>query len=137
MKYLNRLAIIALALSTFSLYSCKDDDESKIEPAVEFHFSSPESGAMFGKGDTVFMTGMLHWEEELHGFEITLTNITKDSVVYTAHAHEDTKMMNISQMWINNVTEHSDMKLTIDALTDHDGAEQTKEIDFHCHPMKM
>jgi hypothetical protein len=135
MKKINKTLIIALAIISISFTACKDDEEASVVPSVEFHFSNPEANKKYGQGDTVFIMGMLHWENELHGYELRLTNTTKDSVVFTAHAHEDTKMLNVSQIWINNVTEHSDMTLTIDALTDHDGAKQSKDIDFHCHPM--
>lgn len=104
-------------------------------PPVDFQFTNPEAGKIYGKGDTVFVAGMLQWEKELHGYEMTLTNTSTDSVVFSAHGHEDTKMLNISQMWINNVAGHSNMKLTIDAVTDHEGAKQSQDIHFHCHPM--
>ncbi|MDB4162032.1 hypothetical protein N9772_06675 [Bacteroidia bacterium] len=45
-------------------------------------------------------------------------------MAFSAHGHEDTKMLNIIQMWINNVAGHSNMKLTIDAVTGYEGAKQ-------------
>ncbi len=137
MNKIFKTLIIVSALFTITLTSCKDDevvDPPKVAD-VEFTFTHPEAAKMYGKGDTVHIAGMMKWENELHGYELTLKNETHDSVVYTAHHHEDTKMLHVHQMWINTVTQHSNMSLTIDALTDHDGAKQTKVINFHCHPM--
>lgn len=137
MNTTHKTLLLIVALFTFTFTACKDDEETTTPevPTVEFTFTNPEGGKMYGRGDTVHIDGMISWENELHGYELTLTNTTMDSVVYTSHGHEDTKMIHIHKMWVNNVMHHSDMKLTIDALTDHDGTKETKAILFHCHPM--
>ena len=135
MKKIVTILFLNLVIISISFSSCKEDEVPSVEPSVEFLIANPMVGTMYEKGDTVFITGMLHWEKELHGYEITLTNTTQDSVVFTAHGHDDTKMLNITQMWINNNSSNSDMTLTIDALTDHEGAKQSKDIKFKCHTM--
>lgn len=126
-----------IVLFTISFTACKKDDETTTpeDPKVNFSFTNPEAGKMYDNGDTVHMDGMISWENEMHGYEITLTNTSMDSVVFSKHEHEDGNTFHIHEAWKNNVMHHSDMKLTIDALTDHDGAKETKEIIFHCHPM--
>lgn len=134
----NKTLLILMALFTITFTACKDDEETIITPeeeTVEFTFTNPSDGTMYGLNDTVHIDGMISWENELHGYELTLTNMSVDSVVYTSHAHEDASTIHVHTLWVNNVINHSDMKLTIDAFTDHDGTKETKEIEFHCHPM--
>jgi hypothetical protein len=137
MNKTHKTLLLIAVLLTITFSACKDDEEATFPevPIVDFTFTSPESGKMFGRGDTVYINGMISWENELHGYELTITNMSADSVVYTSHSHEDIKMIHIHKMWVNNLMHHSDMKLTIDAITDHVGAKETKEIMFHCHPM--
>ncbi len=137
MKKIHKTTLLLAALLTIGFTSCTDDDKAVTPdiPLVEFTFNQPEAGKMYGKGDTVYINGTLSWENELHGYEITLTNVSADSTVFSAHGHEDAHTIYIDKLWVNNVTAHSDMKLTINALTDHEGAKESKEIMFHCHPM--
>ncbi len=132
MKTFNKILILAVIALTVSISSCKDDD---VIPAVEFDFSSPIVHSQYSLGDTVHIMGMISWESELHGYNLSIKNETKDSVVFTKHGHEDGNMIHVHAMWVNDVDGHSDMSLTIDALTNHDGAKETKVIHFHCHPM--
>ncbi len=138
MNFKNISIIAIVTLLTFSINACKDDEETVTpEPtAVTFDISDPVAGTMYGKGDTVFINGMISYDVEMHGYEINIINTSNnDTVVFNKHAHSDSKMFHIHEHWVNNVSGHSNMTLSIEALTDHSGASQTKEISFHCHPM--
>lgn len=134
--YIFFIALISVSL-TFT--SCKDDDvvvDPPADPVVSFDFSSPASGTMFGKGDTIFIKGTISYETTMHGYELSIFNVSQnDTMVFNKHEHMDAKTFNIDEYWINNVDHHSDMKLRIDAVKDHMGTTETKEISFHCHPM--
>jgi hypothetical protein len=136
MNFTYKTLLIALTFITITFTACKDGDPATPEtPSVNFSIAEPVASTKFGKGDTVHINGMITWENELHGYELTVTNVTADSVVFTKHNHADGNTMHIHENWVNDVASHSDMSLTIDAFTDHDGAKETKVILFHCHPM--
>lgn len=113
--------------------SCEDDDA--IIPQVEFNVDQPTMGQMYGLNDTIYIEGSLVSDHQLHGYELFIRNKTADSVVFSAHGHEDMNTIHFIKIWINDVKHHSDMELVIDAFIDHEGTKQTKVIDFHCHPM--
>lgn len=137
MKTIKNISLLLLAFTNIFFTACKDEDPIVEEdPKVVFDFTSPEAGAMYGKGDTVFINGMISHTTDLHGYEISIINgSSDDTVVFNNHEHMDGKMFHIHEKWVNNVTDHSNMTLRIEALTDHAGTVETKEIMFHCHPM--
>ena len=49
------------------------------------------------------------------------------------HAHESP--VHIHAMWVNDVMDHSDMRMDIAIQIDHDGTEEVKSVGFHCMPM--
>lgn len=129
------LLLLTMSLSIFS--ACDDDDEPVIvdEPKVQFDFADPVAGSIYQSDDTVFINGMISFENDMHGYEVSLINKShNDTMVFNKNEELDGKMIHVHAHWVNNVDHHSDMTLTIDALTDHSGTKQTKTIDFHCHP---
>jgi hypothetical protein len=101
-----------------------------------FNFTDPEAGKMYGKGDTVFINGMVSFENGLHGYEVSLVNTShNDTVVFNKHEHAHGNSFHIHEHWVNSVMHHSDMELRIEVQTDHTDKAESKTIKFHCHPM--
>lgn len=138
MKAINYKFLVLLAAIITSLTSCKDDETDPIveTPAVQFEISSPTTGAMYHLNDTVFVKAKITHTEELHGYEVSIINTSQnDTMVFNKHEHMDASSFDIDTYWVNQVTNHSNMKLIIDVMTDHSGTKETKEVSFHCHPM--
>ena len=132
------LLIALLSTVSVAFYSCKEDEEPIVEtPTVQFNFTNPIPGSMYSKGDTVFIDGMISFENGLHGYEVSIVNKShNDTVVFNKHGHDHNTMFHIHDYWVNSVMHHSDMELQIEALTEHGGGKsETKTIKFHCHPM--
>jgi hypothetical protein len=134
MKPTIKFLILTLAVLAVSQISCKQEETPSI-PEVQFNIDNPSQGNQYHKGDTIFISGLLTWENFLHGYELTLKNETTDSVVFTQHSHMDGYNIHLHSFWINDVDSMCDMALIIEALTDHEGAKETKVIRFHCHSM--
>ena len=116
------------------LQSCGDKEEVLVEQVpINFNIAEPIEGAMYGQGDTVYIEGMLTWQNEMHGYELIIRNETADSVVHTAHSHEDSELIYIRKIWMNNVQEPSGMSLTVDVYTDHEGTKEQQVIYFDCN----
>ena len=137
MKTIKNTSLLLLAFAALFFTACKDEEPIvEDDPKVVFDFSSPADASMFGKGDTIHIDGMISHTIDMHGYEISIINTShNDTVVFNKHEHMDGKMFHIHEMWVNDVADHSNMTLKIDAITDHAGTTETKEIKFHCHPM--
>ncbi|MCB9262859.1 MAG: hypothetical protein H6607_10835 [Flavobacteriales bacterium] len=128
--------IAAFAIIIFQACKEKEVDPPITEKKVVFNFTEPASGQMYGLNDTVHINGTISYEDELHGYEVTLVNLSNnDSMVFNEHAHIDGKELTVDHNWVNNVTGHSNMELRIDAFIDHEGNMKSDTIHFHCHPM--
>ncbi len=134
------ILIALLSISTITFHSCKEDKEPIVDPpapTVQFDFTSPEDNKMYSKGDTVFIDGMMTFENGLHGYELSIINKShNDTMVFNKHEHSHGNSVHVHEYWVNSVTHHSDMELMIEAHKDHSGdTKETKTIKFHCHPM--
>jgi hypothetical protein len=138
-KIVNTLLLLIFLASAVTISSCKrkDDNPNPSTPAntVTFSISSPTDGATFHLGDTIWIKGTAVCTNQLHGYAITLTNKTTNTVVLSADDHVHGTTVTLDTFWVNNVADHSDMSLQIDAEIDHEGNKESKIINFHCHPM--
>lgn len=119
----------------------KDDDsctypEEEETDDIDFTISDPVAGTTFGLGDTVHINTMITTTGEVHGYEVYLRNTSNNNeVVFESKEHAHDSPVHIHEMWVNDVSSHSDMELEIVLITDHDGATETQKVSFHCHPM--
>ncbi len=156
-QFINILTASALVLSITLNTSCKkvegctdttainydseateDDGTCEYEPEItaKITIDNPEAGTTFMGGDTINIHAMIETQGEIHGYEVRLTNLSTNEEVLTYEAHEhDQSMIHYSEKWVNNVSGHSDMSLTVKVLIDHDGNEVSETVNFHCHPM--
>ena len=133
---MNKLLITLIAFSLVAFTSCKEDEDMDPKYNITFNFSDPVASTMFSQGDTVFINGMISADIEMHGYEVSIVNTSDNNTeVFNSHEHKDGSMFHIHEMWVNNVSSHSDMALTITVDVDHEGTTEKETILFHCHPM--
>lgn len=123
--------IIAMLTTLIALQACRHDHNESL-PVITINH--PVVNATYALNDTVWIEGNITHVAELHEFVVELKDITRDTVVFTTSTHTHVTSAEIKEQWINNVTQHTDMLLTITA-DDHDGNTTTKTVNFHCHPM--
>lgn len=133
MKY---FALVACA-SVFFLSCTHDVEDNPPDPpvVVEFSIDEPTPDSIYYLNDTVHIHGSLRFDNGLHGWMVELYNISTDSIMYTEEVHDHANELEFSTWWVNDVVDHSDMELTIGAITDHDGGVEEKVVHFHCMPM--
>lgn len=124
--------LIVLLFVAVAFFSCKKDTKSS-EPV--FTIASPTANKMYDLGDTVYIKGTITSTEEMHGYMVTLRDQTAEMILMEYDRHIDAATQTIDTFWVNNVTQHTEMLLSITAVKDHLGNTVTKEINFHCHPM--
>ncbi|MBR9917529.1 hypothetical protein GYB29_07575 [bacterium] len=137
MKTLNKALFLLVASGLIIFSSCKEDKKEDPKPEeISITINTPEENATYGKNDTVFVTGSIEGPEELHGYMIEIINTShSDSVVFEKHQHDHGTSFQIDEMWINNVSHHSDMQLKVTVYPGHEGDEKIETFHFHCHPM--
>lgn len=131
MKRIKNISIITLVLLiTFSTISCK-----KKENEINIKLTSTVEGQKFSKGDVVSIKGTIEaTRDDIHEYTITIKNESTGATEFTKTEHAHSKSVSFDETWTNNVADHSDMMLTIEA-EDHNGKKQTFTAHFHCHPM--
>ncbi|MDP4762826.1 MAG: hypothetical protein NWR97_04155 [Salibacteraceae bacterium] len=103
---------------------------------VSFSILAPTAGGMFGLNDTVKMKATITTTLSIHGYRVQLLNKTNDNEeVFLAEEHAHTSPLSINEVWINNVSSHSDMLFVVTVIVDHDETEIADTVSFHCHPM--
>lgn len=127
---------LALIISLFIQGCIEDDHHAHPEVTIDYSLTYLSDHKTFMHMDTVKMHGNVSANVELHGYTLTLKNITADTVVYSESGHLHHHHFAIDAYWVNQVKMHSDMRMTIEVATDHEGSMHSKSIDFHCHPMK-
>ncbi|MFN8698428.1 MAG: hypothetical protein ACK500_06665 [Flavobacteriales bacterium] len=141
MKSISFFLSLALLSTAVVFSSCKKDEEQQEDttptptPQAVITINDPLPNAMFSLNDEVHIDVDITASFEMHGYMVELINETSGEVVWTTDAHDHGNSFHIHDHWVNNVTDHSDMKLRVTAELDHDGATTVKEVHFHCHPM--
>lgn len=138
-KHVSKILAIGLfGISTLFITSCKREDEKQpttIAETVKFTPTSQIEGNTYTQGDTVWIKMELSYSKGLHGYEITIKNTTdNNTIVFDTEEHAHGTTAAIDTFWVNNVKNHSAMRMEIAAIKDHDGNSDKKEITFHCHP---
>ncbi len=125
-------AILAIA----ALSSCKKEDETTEETVVKasIEIEEPIAALTYESGDTVHIHVGITCANEMHGYEAYLINLTSGDTTWDAHLHDHSTSYHFEDFWVNNVTEHSDMRFKVVAILDHEENQTVKSIDFHCHP---
>ena len=135
MKLISNIVWILLPFTLLLVQSCKEDKEDEHESDPLVTLTSPTINRMYPLGDTVWIKGSLSHDEDMHEYHVTLQNTSQDSVVYDSVVNiHGMKQADFSHYWVNSVSGHSDMKLTVNA-TDHHAKTGKSEVHFHCHPM--
>lgn len=141
-KMKNSRIFLAAAIIVASAFAgCKKDKEEETPivpstPEITFEVTNPTAGAMYHLGDTVWVDVHITSDTELHGYEANLINTSdSDAVLWEDHLHDHGMEYHIHGFYVNGVTMHSDVELSIDAFIDHDGASENHTVAIHCHPM--
>lgn len=143
---MKKIKFIFLGLSVIvALMSCKKDDHDdhdhdhdEVEDKVmTVTINSPSESQIFALNDVVTVSGSIIANFDLHGYEVKLFNESNsDSLMFESFTHGHSESLNFSETWTNTVSGHSDVRIEVSALADHEGNEkETGIVRIHCHPM--
>ncbi|WP_341901049.1 hypothetical protein [Fluviicola taffensis] len=129
--------IIAILVSSISLTACKkdkstdDSTETEDHPTAVITITSPQ------ENDTIqgnfAVTGTIVGTGELHGYQVTLTKASNDSIIYQNDIDDHVADFTINQAVTNSFTNYTPLKLEVVAALDHEGHTTTKTVHFVVH----
>ena len=127
--FFKALLIFGLATPLF-LSSC--DKEHEHNSAV-IEIDEPLAGQVFEQGDTVFIHAHATGEADLHGYELTLTDLSTNAVLFSETAHEHGLTLHMESFWVNDIAATADVKLEVSVTLSHEGDEvETEAVEINC-----
>lgn len=132
MKY---FSILITIISTTLLFSCqKKDVDGYQSDKLSIAISKPNESQIFRKGDTVFVSGTATYVSQLHGYSIQISNKATKEVYLDIDEHLHDASFTINTYWVDTLSQAADLNLELTVEVDHDGNEQSKEINFQSKP---
>jgi hypothetical protein len=129
---MKKFILIALTFASFSTFiACHKHDEAT---SAEITIMEPTLNDTILNGSELHVEGTIVGSGELHGYSISITNVANDSVFYTISSATHNSSYAFHEHWMNNVNDTTVMKVTIDAMLDHDGAKTSKTVNVICLP---
>lgn len=93
-------------------------------------FLEPQAGDTVIAGEALHMHGTVVGSGELHGYSLTLTNLTTNQVVYSGSNATHQSSYAFDEHWVNMEGATSIMKLSLVVNLDHEGNTTTKSVEF-------
>jgi len=134
MKNLSIFAICFLAIAPFGCTKNRKDSPTVVPLVPLITILMPVAGTTYEHGDTVRMKAHIQHSSELHEYAVIMRNTDNNDTLFSYEVHKHATSVNVDTFWVNNVTVHSPMELTV-AAEDHAGNSNSAKVLFHCHPM--
>lgn len=90
----------------------------------------PQPGDTIAAGDSLHMHGTVVGSGELHGYSLTLTNLTTNQVVFSGSTTNHATSYAFDEHWVNMIGATSNMKLSLIVNLDHDGTTASQSLEF-------
>jgi hypothetical protein len=117
-----------------TLFSCKKDEEKEELVNATITIIEPTANDTVALNEEVHFEGTVAGTGEMHGYTVTFTNTSNSATLYTIAYDVHATSYNFHEHWINNVTDTTIVKATIDVTKDHDGNHEIKDITVVCLP---
>lgn len=127
--------ILSAAAATITLFSCKKE---KNHPEAHSHATTATITVTNPQeGDTIQgnfnITGSIVGSAELHGYQVTVTNVSDNSIVYQKDIHDHLANFAINESVTHSFSNYTKLKLEVVVAIDHDGNKETKTVHFTVH----
>jgi hypothetical protein len=125
------LIFLGLVL-TFSIFSChKHEDEAT---TANITLMEPGDNDTIAFGSEIHVEGTISSNGELHGYTLEIVNSGDNSIVFSKSSSTHASSYAFHEHWMNNVSDTTNMRITIDAMLNHDGLKTSKSINVVCLP---
>lgn len=128
---MKNFATIISILSTITLFACQKKETKMIDTNnLKLNISKPIEAQTFKKGDTVFIKANATYNEQLHGYSLTIGNKSTQKVYFDIDEHLHDATFEIDTFWVDSLSENADLQLKLTVEIDHDGNDDSKEVNF-------
>ena len=128
---MKNFSIIILFFSASFLSSCqKKDIEGVDKNKLKITISKPLEAQVFNAGDTVYISASADYVSQLHGYSIQITDKASNELYLDIDKHLHDSSFGIDTFWVNKLQQNADLTLKITVEIDHNGNQETKEINF-------
>jgi hypothetical protein len=111
--------------------ACKKPAEASV---ATINFMEPVVGDTIAFGQELHCEGTVLGNGELHGYTLTMINLSNNQTVYSASSAAHAESYVFHEHWVNNVTDTATIKVLLEVELDHDGNKSAKEINVVCLP---
>jgi hypothetical protein len=129
--------ITAILAGSISLTACKKDKSTDDSHEHEDHASVVITITSPNENDTIqgnfSVNGTIVGTENLHGYQVTVTNSLNDSIIYQNEIHDHLANFTINQAVNHTYSVYTPLKLEVVTALDHDGNTETKTVHFVVH----
>lgn len=127
-----KMSLVGVIL-VIALVACKKKTE-ETPVTASINIEEPLVGDTIMFGDTVHIHADVTGSAELHGYQLTVKNLTTQSELYFNQIYTHAASYMVHDHWVNNVTDTANVRLTIDVAKDHDGNHEIKTVDIVALP---
>ena len=115
-----------------AIVACKKKEEAT--PVATITLITPTENQIFNAGDTLHVTGAISADGDMHGYSVKIQNLTSGETVLNQDYDLHQASFVINETWKNTVTDTTQVKITIDAVLDHEGNLKTLDRIVTCYP---
>jgi hypothetical protein len=133
MKKFKTSIFILSALFLFVVVSCHKDEHEEISATISFVEPSITDTLAFN--EELHAEGTIVGSAELHGYTLSMTNITTNEELFSATASNHSPSYAFHEHWVNNVSDTSIIRINVIVILDHEGNTETKTIDLVALPL--
>lgn len=123
--------MLLLLLTSCSLLSCQKKENRQLDQSnLKITISKPAEASIFRLGDTVFIQAIVANNIPLHGYSITIRDKSTQELYLDVNNHIHDSSFQLNTFWVNSLNKKAEMALKLSVIADHDGNEETKEVNF-------
>lgn len=127
-----RLLLLVILAGSFSLFSCKKEKKSEPENVTAVvTLTNPNEGDTIHGNFTI--NGTIAGTANLHGYQVTITNTSNDSIIYQNEVHDHLADFTVNQTVNHGFLSYTPLKLNLVVALDHDGNTVSKTVQFTVH----
>jgi len=124
--------LVFLSLLAISIFSaCHKAHEAS---TAEITFIEPSINDTIAFGTELHVEGTISGDGEMHSYTLNIANADNDSIYFSKSSSAHAESYAFHEHWVNNLTDTTFLKVTIEVELNHEGAKTSKTVNVVCLP---
>ena len=133
MKHL--LFIPAIIVAMLTMAACQKKDETPMQPdKVNISITSPKTGDIYRKGDTIRILASVSYISQMHGYTLAIKNKATNATLWSTEEHVHSDKFDVNNYWVNTIDSTAQLVLELAAEIDHSGNGGSSSTSFSIQP---